>query len=73
MDRKIIVGITQGDTNGVGYEVIITNLIPDSRSQTRLDTFLDGIDDDASEIIIGLMGDLTKDSDDPYDPKGVDE
>ena len=26
MDRKIIVGITQGDTNGVGYEVIIKSL-----------------------------------------------
>ena len=26
MDRKIIIGITQGDTNGVGYEVIIKSL-----------------------------------------------
>lgn len=26
MNRKIIVGITQGDTNGVGYEVIIKSL-----------------------------------------------
>ena len=26
MDRKIVVGITQGDGNGIGYEVIIKAL-----------------------------------------------
>ena len=26
MNRKIIIGITQGDTNGIGYEVIIKSL-----------------------------------------------
>jgi 4-hydroxythreonine-4-phosphate dehydrogenase len=26
MTRKIVVGITQGDTNGIGYEVIIKAL-----------------------------------------------
>lgn len=46
------------DLRQMGYDEIISNLVPDRRSQTHLDAFLDCIDDDADakEIIIGLMG-----------------
>lgn len=59
------------DLRRMGYDEIISNLIPDRRSQTHLDSFLDCIDDDADakEIIIGLMG--LHDDDDPSHSKEV--
>ena len=54
MSRKLIVGITQGDGNGIGYEVIIKALA-DERGQSLAQMALAWVlkDDLVTSVIVG--------------------
>ena len=43
MTRKIVLGITQGDTNGIGYEVIIKALSDAGMMIFTRSVFLQGL------------------------------